>query len=125
MGVELLGAAKPVVFFNTRIAASRPTRSSEGEPSCALRHPSCLKHSSQPLSDDKNILDYVLWAAVPIQIENKYRTDGNPTTIRARPDRNSVNVYHNGVVRHPIHQSSRTVRDILLSRENVKLLCEG
>jgi hypothetical protein len=75
VGVELFGAANAVVFFNTRIAASRPTRSSEGDPSCALRHSSCPKHSSQPLSDDKNILDYVLG------------TDGNPTTIKYRPDR--------------------------------------
>jgi hypothetical protein len=76
VGLELLGGCKnTVVSFNTRRAASRPTRSSEGGPSRAMRHPSCPKHSSQPLSDDKNILDYVLW------------TDGNPTTIRYRPDR--------------------------------------
>jgi hypothetical protein len=43
-------------------------------------------------------------------------TDGNPTTIKYRPDRNSVHVYHmgkgqdTGVVLHPLHQSSRTVQ---------------
>ena len=37
---------------------------------------------------------------------------------------NSVHVLY-WVVLHPIHQASRTVRDISLLRENVKSLCEG
>jgi hypothetical protein len=105
--LNYLGAARTAVSFNMSRAASR-------RPSRALRH------SSQPLSDnDKNILDYCLGA------------DGNPTTIKYRPDRNGVHVYRLGrrqeigFVLHSIHQSSRTVRDILLSREHVKSLCEG
>jgi hypothetical protein len=66
VGLKLFGAANAVVFFHTRIAAFRSTRSSEGDPSCALRHSSRLK------------------SAVVI---DRSRTDGNPTTIKYRPDR--------------------------------------
>jgi hypothetical protein len=108
VGVELFGAASLVVFFNTRIAASRPTRSSEGDPSCALRHSSCSKHSSQPLSDDKNILDYV-WGQTVIQQQLNTVQIGNSVHVSYR------------VVLHPIHQSSRTIRrDILLLREEAR-----
>jgi hypothetical protein len=111
--LNYLGAARTAVSSNMSRSASLRRDLQKGEPSRALRH------SSQPLSDNKNILDYVLW------------TDGSPTTIKYRPDRNGVHVYRmgrkqdTGLVLHSIHQSSCTVRDVLLLREHVKSLWEG
>ena len=101
VGLELLGGCKnTVVSFNTRRAASRPTRSSEGGPSRVMRHPSCPKHSSQPLSDGKTFLIMFCGQTVIQQ---------QLDTVRIG---NSVHVSY-WVVLHPIHQSSRTVPDAL------------
>jgi hypothetical protein len=60
--LNYLGAARTAVSSNMSRAASRSTRSSEGEPSRALRH------SSQPLSDnDKNILRVICCGQTVIQ----------------------------------------------------------